>query len=504
MIERELKFSVTPHDLPKITRALAVAARRITRSTLVSTYFDTEGGRLKKENMTLRVRKEGRRFVQTVRSMDPRAGLAVRGEWEEPVRAATPDLTAAASGRRVRRAAGASPLKPLFTTTVKRSTAVLKPLPTTIIEVAIEEGEIRAADEAAAEPVRQLKLELKSGEPVALYDVALEFLDGARLRLQSQSEAERGYQLVARARTWPRVLRAPTFRFAADASVEAVLQEIGRQCLGQVVGNEPAALADVPEAVHQMRVAVRRLRSALAAVKPMLLAEHYAWANAALKSLGTALDAPRNWDVFAEQLLQPVIEVLPEKKELGLLSRAVERQRRAAYQDAKRAVRGPDCTATILRLLRWFEARAWRDQPPSEEAAQLMVPIGKIAPALIARRFRQATKRSKNFASLSPSERHRLRIALKKLRYEIDLLASLFDQAEVERYCEPLESLQDDLGYVNDVRTAHTILARLRDGAGDLARAGGIVLGWHDHRLVEQEKRLRKHVHRFRNTKPFW
>jgi triphosphatase len=263
-------------------------------------------------------------------------------------------------------------------------------------------------------------------------------------------------------------------------------------------------LADVPEAVHQMRVALRRLRSVLAAIRPMLSGEHYAWASGELKSLTTALGAPRDWDVFTGQLLRPVIDALPEEEELGRLARMVERERRAAYQDAKKAICAHEATATILRLSRWFEARAWRDQPVSEQSAQLMLPMRNIASALIARRFRQAKKRSKNFKSLSPADRHRLRIALKKLRYTIEFLACLFDGDEVEGYLEPLKSLQDDLGYVNDVRAGHALLARLGVGANEKERAGGIVVGWHDHGLVDREKTLRRHVRRFRRAKPFW
>ncbi|MGO8916479.1 MAG: CHAD domain-containing protein [Stellaceae bacterium] len=507
VIEQELKFAVDPGDLAKIKRALAMAAKqRPSRSTLVSTYFDTADGALQKERMTLRVRKQGRRFLQTVKSEAAHSDLAVRAEWEDPIRQGMPDVTAAETGARVQQAVGTAGLKPLFTTTVKRSIVALRPLPTTLIEVAIDEGEIRAAEGTASQPISELELELRSGEPAALYDVALRLLDAAPLRIEAQSKAQRGYRLVARRKKPPPVVRALPFKFAADATVERVLQEIGRRCLLYVVRNAPAALADVPEAVHQMRVAVRRLRSALAGIKPMLSGEHYAWANGELRSLTAALGAPRAWDVFAEQLLRPVIAALPEEKELGRLARLVERERRAAYQEARKAIGAPETTATILRLSRWFEARAWRDQSVSEQSAQLMGPMRKVAPALIARRFRQAKKRSKNFELLSPADRHRLRIALKKLRYTIEFLACLFDRQEVEGYLDHLKSLQDGLGYVNDVHAAHALLARLHDGGNEntIRQAAGLVVGWHNRSLVDLETELRKQVRRFRHREAFW
>ena len=504
--EQELKFAVAPSDMAKLRHTLgAMSRRRPSRSKLVSTYFDTKDGALRKGDMTLRVRRKGRRFLQTVKSNGPAPELAAHGEWEDPISGQTPDLTAR-NGTLVRRAIGEASVAPLFTTTVRRSTIMLQPRAGTIIEAALDEGEIRAAHGDAVEPISELELELKSGDAAALYDIALRLLEVAPLRLDVQSKADRGYRLVARRRGPPPVIRSQLPGFATDATVETMLQEVGRACLGQLVGNEPAAVAGVTEGVHQMRVAIRRLRSALAAVKPMLSEEHYAWANGAAKSFATALGSTRDWDVLAEELLRPVSEAMPEEEELKLLSRELSRRRRSAYAKAKEAIAAPEYTATILRLGRWFEARAWRDQPVSEQSAALVASIKELAPALLARRHRQAMKRSKRFMSLAPPERHRLRIALKKLRYTIELLECLFEGKDVRRYLKSLKAMQNDLGHANDVRTAHEMLAPMSadSEAKAATEAAGIVLGWHMHQLLDQEKALRARVRRFRRAAVFW
>jgi triphosphatase len=507
VIERELKFTIDPRDVAALKRAVAAAAEgRPARSTLVSTYFDTPDRALNKGKMALRVRKRGRRFVQTVKA-EPGGDIAARGEWEDAIERPDPDLAAPQSGTRLQQVVNGAALEPLFTTTVKRTLARLVPLPTTLIEAAIDEGEIRANAGGTSEPIAELELELKSGESAALYDMALRFLDVAPLRIETQSKAERGYRLVARRKARPPAVPARPVRFPADGTVETVLQEVGRRCLFDVVRNEPAALAGTAEAIHQMRVALRRLRSALAAVEPMLSAEHYAWVNDSLKSLTQSLGAPRDWDVFADDLLNPVAAALSEEKGvLRQLESIARRHRRRTYQEVRRAIAAPETTALILRLSRWFEARAWRDQPVSEQSAQLVQPIKTLAPVLIARRFRQVKKRGKRFKSLTSTDRHRLRIACKKLRYTVDLLACLFDEKDVDAYLRALKMLQDDLGYANDVRTAHAILSRL-EAAGEeasLGRAGGLVLGWHERGMVDREKKLRKRVARFRNKRPFW
>jgi CHAD domain-containing protein len=204
-------------------------------------------------------------------------------------------------------------------------------------------------------------------------------------------------------------------------------------------------------------------------------------------------------------LLGPVAATLDGERDLGRLAQAVERQRRVAYTRARETILAQRYTASMLRLARWFEARGWRDQPVTEESARLVAPIGKVAPDLLARLHRKARKRAENFAALTPPERHKLRIALKKLRYTVDFLGSLFDPREVEHFVTLVKPLQDDLGQANDVRTAPALIADLRNGdIAGVERAGGIVLGWHARGLVEAEKRTRRHVRRFRRLHPIW
>jgi CHAD domain-containing protein len=230
------------------------------------------------------------------------------------------------------------------------------------------------------------------------------------------------------------------------------------------LSNEPAALADQPEGIHQMRVAVRHLRSVLSALKPMLPAEHVRWTSDELRWLAKALGPARNWDVFAANLLEPVERALPLERDLKQLAEAAERGRRAAYDDAKRAILSREHTAGVLKLARWFEARGWRDQLTSQHAALLLTSICDVAPGLIERRWRQSQKRSKRFDELTPPQRHKLRIAVKKLRYTIDFLRSLFDKGKVKPFMKVLTPLQDDLGQINDVRTAHELVPpRSRD-----------------------------------------
>lgn len=509
MAEIELKLAASPDDLPRVKSALLAMAggARASHSILNSTYYDTSCLTLKQHELMLRVRKQGRRFIQTVKAQTGNGAAAlVRDEWEDAISGERPDLHAPTSGVRLQTAVNGDDLHPLFTTPLRRTVVMLEPRMSTRIEAAIDEGEIRAAAGDAAEPISEIELELKSGDPAVLYDIALRLLDVAPLRIEVRSKPERGYRLVEGAGSKPPVLHAEPPTLRAGMTVEAALQAIGGQCLTHLLRNEPAALADVPDGVHQMRVAVRRLRSALSTLKPMLPVEHHRWANDELRWLAGALGPARNWDVFVESLVRPVGTALPAEPDLTNLAMAAEQRRQAAYERAKEAIQSPRHTAAVLKLSRWFLVRGWRDQPLSEEAASLLTPVGHIAPQLIERRHKQVRKRSRHFAKLLPEQRHRVRIALKKLRYTIEFLQSLFDADEVAAFVAKLKPLQDDLGHANDVRSAHELLSELRNVDGDaaLARAGGVVLGWHSRGLADAEPKLRRHVRRVRRAKPFW
>jgi triphosphatase len=352
----------------------------------------------------------------------------------------------------------------------------------------------------------EVELELKRGDAAALYELALRLLDIAPLRIEMRTKAERGFQLLDGAVDAPSPARALPVDLSAKMSVEEALQRIGFDCLAMIMRNEPAALADVPEGVHQMRIAVRRLRSMITAVRRMLPPQDYEWVGLELKWLAGALGPARNWDMFSIGILAPVKSALLSGSELAGLSRVSEQERRSAHEQAEAAIRSTRYTIALLKLSRWFGAYGWRDQPVNEYSALLMAPIGEVAPNLIARLYKKARVAADRFDELTLKQRHEVRIRIKKLRYTIDVLGSLFAKDEVAKFAQRLKPLQDDLGHANDVSVASELLADLRvlENPTVIGRAAGVVLGWHDRGLADHERKLLKHVRRFRHARSFW
>jgi len=507
--ETELKLAARAGDLPAVRRALeAMAAspespRRASRARLVSTYYDTPDHALARRGSSLRVRRHGRKFVQTVKAAPTpgESGLA-RGEWEDRVAGERPDPQAAQTG------AFLSPeiarqLRPLFRTEVSRLTIPLAPEPATRIDAAIDRGQIRDGEDTPPEPISEVELELKSGAPTALYDVALKLLHVAPLRLERRSKAERGYLLAARERGMAKAVHAAPVELHAGLSAEAVLRRIGRACLDHLLRNEDAALAGDPEGIHQMRVAVRRLRAILSAFAPLLPRDQRRWASGELRWLADALGDARNLDVFATALLQPARAALPIASEFARLAQATQRQRRAAHEAVVKAISSTRYTEALLALMRWLDGDEWH----AAGAESLEQPIEAVAPALLDRCRAQAEKRAKGFAGQSAKKRHRLRITLKKLRYAAELLGGLYDAAETRQFIQRLKRLQDDLGDANDVRVGHDIVASLAPPgkrSTGIAHAGRRMLAWHKQRIAKNEPNLRRHLSELLAAEPFW
>lgn len=256
-----------------------------------------------------------------------------------------------------------------------------------------------------------------------------------------------------------------------------------------------------------MRVAVRRLRSAISSLKKILPEEDVQWVTEELRWLGGTLGPARNLDVFGAELLPAARAGLPDEPGWDDLAATLGRLRIAAYDQIREAILSPRYTTSMLRLLRWFEASGWRRDWAPDEPDPMTSPITGIAPDVLDRRRHNVKRRGKGFGSLAPRERHKLRIAVKKLRYTVELFSSLFDTDGLERFVRRLKRLQSDLGYANDVRVAHEFVTELFaqiEPRSPAAHAWVALLEAHDQLLVGGERKLRRHRRRLNDAAPFW
>lgn len=516
--ETELKLAVPPGDLERLRSSPVLKQRgagRAVTKTLESVYFDTGGFDLMRRLVTFRVRRVGERYVQTLKTAPISAGGLTRSEWEWPVAGPEPDLSVITDGEALEQlgTVGAGDLRPVFTSHVRRTVRVIDG-GDSAIELAFDTGEIRLPDGGVV-PLSELELELKRGDPAALFELARLLAAAAPARVEQRSKAARGFALASGTLDEP--VKAEKLALDAEDTVETALCRVMRACLAHVAANEASVLKGTdPEGVHQMRVALRRLRSAFSLFRPFLPRDQHDALVAEVKWLGSSLGPARDWDVFLGDLLAPVTHAMdaanghgrPLVDDLRQLEQAAAARRDRAYEAVRGAVLSQRYTAFQLRFAAWLEGRGWREQRVDETSVRLFEPVRGLADGLLAKRHRKARKLGKGFAGLSVDDRHQVRIALKKLRYASEFFRALYEDKAARRYIQQVAAFQDALGHLNDVATATRLMHDLHEDGGTPApgeaRAAGIVIGWHARGVAEGEERLLTLWREFADTKPFW
>ncbi len=512
--ETELKLRGEPRALKKIFAGPAIADKATGRGRsqrLENVYYDTADQRLRARGLAFRVRKDGRRYVQTLKSGDIAGLVAYRGEWQTPLGSAVPDLglLPAAASEVLDGLIAPGELRSLFTTRVRRQVRRLAAhvnggVPS-LIEAALDLGAIEA--DGRSLPIAEIELELIDGSPMALYDLALELDALTPLQVETRSKSVRGYALARGEPPAPQKAEAVTL--GSKATVDAALGKILRACVRHWCANEAAALdGRDPEGVHQMRVALRRLRSAVSVFSKLIRPERRSWlsgeAQRILGSLGPARDA----DVFLTESLARVLAARPDDRSLLALRAAAEAARAEGYAAVCATIADPAYTRFLLQLGRWIEAAGWRADATPKGAAWLDRPVLAFADRLLAKRHRKALKLGRRFESLTPPERHRVRIALKKLRYATEFFHALYRKRRAHAYLAALKELQDTLGHLNDVTVAERLVSGLSERAGAepraLATGSGLVLGWLARGVAEVEPEALKDWQAFAAREPFW
>ncbi|MCA8908024.1 MAG: CHAD domain-containing protein [Rhodospirillaceae bacterium] len=493
-------------DSPEMTAHARSAGRR---QRLESTYHDMPGGLLKGRMATLRLRRVGRRCIQTLKSGDP-ADPVHRGEWETGVAGFAYELDAFTDPAARDGLAGveAAALVPILTTRVLRRVKVLEipDNPATgdgaaVIEAALDQGTIEAG--GTSQPISEIELELKRGDPAALFTIARALVAAAPLRVETLSKAARGWSLADDAP--PGWSKAEKTAVRAKATVDEAFSVIVVDCVRHWVANQAAA-ADGrhPEGVHQMRVALRRLRSAVQVFRDVLAPERYETLAEESKWLADELGDARDWDVFDEELLAPVRAGLGDDADLAQLSGHVDRFRSAGGDRARAAIASGRAAGLLVDLWHWIEQKGWRGEADGEQRAVLDGRIVGFADRLLDAAHRRAMKAGKGFRKLSPAGRHKVRIRMKRLRYLSEFFAELYPAKRTKGYLKAMEALQSALGHLNDVAVAQARLAELAAADPATARAAGLVLGWHGRGAVDVDSDLVKSWEQFAETSPFW
>ena len=388
---------------------------------------------------------------------------------------------------------GAS-LHPAFNVRVSRRQRTFRYLDAEI-ELALDQGEVTGAERRS--PFCEVELELKSGPPSALFALARDLSAAAPLYLAFDSKASRGRALVA-GDAAAAAQKAGRTELSPDATAGEALQTVARGALAQIAGNAAALRAQPSaEAVHQLRVAARRLRSALDTFKPAVGGEDLGAVKTELKSLGQACDAARNLDVFIEETLTSAELGVGGSKGLLALREAAEAARAAAWTRVGEAAASARFRRLMIDVAAWVETGDWRDGPPAQ------VPVKAFAREALRRHLKKVAWRGHDVRKGDDAARHHLRIEAKKLHYAAEALASLFGEKHARRYLRHVKDLQAVLGALNDLATAEPLIASLGLPA-DAAFVAGELVGLKVAGKPQLIARAARTLARLKAADPFW
>lgn len=469
---------------------------------LESVYYDTPDQLLFRCGISLRVQRSGNRFIQTL-ELPPIAKLPLeRRRWEVSVDGNGPDLARIPAGEIGDPVAALTEdtLVPVFTVKIRRRAQRID-LPDASVEIAFNEGTIEAR--MRREALSEIELKLKSGNAGAVFDLGEQLLSTARLQFGTRSQVERGYVLafdVAQSAT-----KAELPSITAGHVIDSVIELLIESCWHHLLKSHAVVQGGVdPEGLHQMRVALRRLRTICVMFRREIPSPAFLTVNLEAKWLMQQLGRAREWDVFVETAAE-LVAATPDV-DLGGLREVVEQQRRSSYGAVQAILADPRCSRFLLALGRLVARRGWRNEIDSEALLVLSQPIPELADKMLARLRRKAVKHGAHFQHLDFAAQHNLRIDLKKLRYAAEFLSPLYaDNAPAKRYIKRLARLQSSLGRACDIVRSSALLETIRQNDQPaLHLAIGAVAGWQGRDQLVVAKTLRKRWRRFKAADTFW
>jgi len=514
--EVELKLWVAPEDITALRNhpSFAGSFHDPTHETLDSVYFDSDDLSLRDHGLTLRIRHVGDKWVQTIKSIDHGVGFFERSEWEQTIEASQPDLSRVqdASLSRLLADGMRKPLKPVFETRFERTAYHLNGGAADIV-MAIDEGQILAT--GSSRPVSEIELELKHGSLADLFKVARDIAGIVPARLEFKTKPDRGYELVENAAVSAATACDPELTAGTSAGRGFTL--IGRACLRHLVANVPAMLNRDQTALHQMRVALRRLRAAISLFSVIVSDDRAEAIKGELRWLAREMGPARDLDTLLSEVIKPLRKRHAKEPGLASIGNMFARKRLRSYRQAHEAVQSARFRALVLSTAEWVEAGPWSTSEDAATRARREAPIEIYAAEQLSRRRKKIRQRGARINELSPEQLHGLRIQVKKARYAVEFFAGLYQGKKSAKQYKKIRSslmqLQNCLGKTNDIVTHKALFTDIINSPArglteeqnrHRAFAAGLIIGDQQAQLGQLRDRARKAHSRFESARPFW
>jgi len=504
--ETEFKLSISPAVANRILRYKGLKPLRKGRRGkhhLVSTYFDTPRHALRKSDIVLRVRSNGRGREQTLKApFRGPAGLQNFREWTVKLNGDFPNLSAVDNPellRRLSRRHYQKRLHPVFTTDFEREFVHIKTKGSEF-ELAVDQGVIRAETPYGfvEEPICEAEFELLSGDPAQMFDMALELCEAYDIRLGHLTKAQRGYALAVPALR-PKPIKAPKVVLDEKMSVGEAFNSIISGVLEHMFANEVPTLEGKAEGVHQTRVAMRHVRAALRAFKKILPYDKRKAFNGEFRWFQQRLAPARDWQVFLSETLPRIAAAAPEEQEAVRRLRHIARaERRRALVDAAAYLESRRYARLLLQFERWVASLE-----KEADSKVLSQPVKPFAGSMLKKTWRYFLEDTRPLSRLPDESLHKVRKRGKKARYATQFFSSLWSGPRVEPFMKLMARFQDRLGKTNDAIVARHMLAAVKPGRIDPSVIY-LAQKWSQVRVDKCLRTAQPQWRRLRSLTPFW
>ena len=459
---------------------------------ILSTYYDTPDGHIWRRGFALRLRETSKSYELTLLQRD--AGISERACWTSLLAKPVVEFGALPEDAPRAKIGVILPeeLEPRFSCDVQRQTKIVT-AGGAALNVSLNQGRIVAARRES--PVAELKFRILSGPASDLLACVDSALRDYQLFFSPQSETSLGVGLLTG--TPPATVRASKSYLDASNTIGQTVATVIAVTTEHIFGNLDAATdGHDPEGVHQLRVSLRRLRSALLIFKKHLGPRAIHLDREARRSL-KLLGAARDLDVFLSETLQPVIRGNYDEPGLVHLGKIAEKRRADAYGGVRQLVSGRRFNRFLLDLL----TVAKGGELVVKNVDYSLLPMARRT---LTKRHKKVMAAGNDFDLLTEEQRHEVRIELKKLRYACDFFQTVFPGAATRAYLRRLADLQEHLGLLNDAAVAGQLTKDLSAGEPDAAIGAALVKGWYARGLQAIEPEMRGAWRKFARAKPFW
>lgn len=450
-IETEIKLAASPAILGKLrSHPLLTGPEQTT--TLISIYYDTSDGRLQRCGAALRVRECDQGREQTLKLAFPGGATIQRREWTVKAPCSRPVISRFPAKPRMAltRLLSGEALAPIATNRIERTRRRID-FRGSAIEVAFDLGTIEVA--GREEAVFELEIELLNGRLADAIALVSQLPLGPELNWSVRSKADRCYQ-VALDRHPPAVHGTPV-KLTPAMSVGMGFQVIAWNCLGQLLANYPLVVEfGDPEAIHQSRVAIRRLRAAISLKRSVVDDEQAPILQSELKAVALELGRSRDLRVLIDGI---AVASRTNEQDAGILLHYLGERMDVATRSAQVLLASASFQRLLFQLAAWIEDGDWTRRSQGTDSKRS---LRSFASRALSRQRRKIGGLIGTVATMSPATRHKLRKNAKKFRYSLEFFASLYRGRKLTRQRRELvqtaKNLQDELGRLNDMAVAAT------------------------------------------------